>query len=339
VAARPDPIRIVEAAYAWDPDESAWLDHLVESTSAYDVGGGVIGYTVQLGARTEVTAMRKTRNAADREMTALREITSAFTPELARQVLAPTEFVGNCAYRLTRIARAATGETASTARTSAVRLPQMWALIAGDVGQRAVLLCFPRHVDHVLDAREPFPHAQARSLGMVGAHLSSALRLRSLARPTADDTEVEAVMTPRGKLLHANGAAKTTRGRESLARALIASLAARGSLRRADPDEAVREWTALVQGRWTIVETVERDGKRLVLARRNRLQTTGLLELTDDERDVAWLAALGHSYKYIAYELGHPVGTVTGRLRRAMRKLRVKSRAELLQKLGVARAK
>jgi DNA-binding NarL/FixJ family response regulator len=105
-------------------------------------------------------------------------------------------------------------------------------------------------------------------------------------------------------------------------------------MRRASPEEALALWTALVQGRWTILDVAERDGKRLVLARRNPLGGPPLLELTPDERDVTWLAAHGHSYKYIAYELGLPLSTVADRLRRAMRKLRVRSRGELLRKLG-----
>jgi DNA-binding NarL/FixJ family response regulator len=107
-------------------------------------------------------------------------------------------------------------------------------------------------------------------------------------------------------------------------------------MRRSSPEEALELWTALVRGRWTILETSERDNRRILVARRNPLGGAGLLELTGDERDVAWLTAQGHSYKYVAYELGVPLSTVAGRLRRAMRKLRVRSRTELLRKLGAA---
>mgnify|MGYP003374847675 CR=1 FL=1 len=137
-----------------------------------------------------------------------------------------------------------------------------------------------------------------------------------------DDAETEAVLSPGGRVLHAEGAARTDRARASLAAAVLAATRARGDARRADPDTAVAEWTALVQGRWTILETVERDGKRLVLARRNPLGTDDLLALPPDERDVAWLAAYGHSYKFIAYELGVPLGTVKGRVRLALVALR-----------------
>jgi DNA-binding CsgD family transcriptional regulator len=76
--------------------------------------------------------------------------------------------------------------------------------------------------------------------------------------------------------------------------------------------------------RWTLIETDERHG------------SPDLFQLTADEREVVWLAANGHSYKYIAYELGCPIGTTAGRLRRAMRKLGFATRTELLRKLGQA---
>ncbi|MFN0252991.1 MAG: response regulator transcription factor [Kofleriaceae bacterium] len=330
MTARPDPIRVVHAAYQWEPDERAWLQGLLDTCHGYDVGAGVVGYLVRSGAKTEVTSVLGTTSDADTR--AIHDVVSSFTPTLARQVLAPTEFVGNAAFRLGRIARALTGDLATTARTSIDRMPTMWALISGDVTSRALLLCFPRHTASA--PGDAFPHADSRTLGLAGAHISAALRLRDLALPSPDDDDTEAVLTPTGKVLHATGAAATERGRESLTRSVLASARARRTSRTAAPAEALREWTSLVQGHWTILETVERDGKRLVLARRNRLRSPDLLALTADERDVAWLAALGHSYKYIGYELGLPIGTVSGRLRRAMRKLRVKSRVELLQRLG-----
>jgi DNA-binding CsgD family transcriptional regulator len=42
-------------------------------------------------------------------------------------------------------------------------------------------------------------------------------------------------------------------------------------------------------------------------------------------------AVLGHSLKYIAYELGLAISTVSGNLGTAMRKLGVASRAELVR--------
>jgi DNA-binding CsgD family transcriptional regulator len=329
-----DPIAIVEAAYTWEPDETRWLDAIARTAAGYDVGGGVVAWTVTFDASSPVRlrATAQTPNVQPRTVEAIARVVTRFPSELARQTFAPTEFAGNAAHRLLRLARETSGATARLARASSAQLPT-WAVIGGNP-TAALVLHFPGATGTTSpDAR--FPHARARALGLVGAHLGAALRLRTLAQPAADDAVTEAVLTPRGKVLHATGDAATPRGRASLAQTVLGAARVRGLARRAAPDEALREWTALVHGRWTIVETVERDGKRLVLARRNRLNTTGLLDLTDDERDVVWLAAHGHSYKYIAYELGQPLSTVSGRLGRAMRKLRVTSRAQLLARLGI----
>ncbi|HEU0036007.1 MAG TPA: LuxR C-terminal-related transcriptional regulator [Kofleriaceae bacterium] len=335
-ARRPDPLRLVEAAYCWEPDEQRWLDGVAEAAGGYDVGGGALAFTVHVGERTHVQHVGDNgATTSDRE--AVQRATESFPPALARHVYAPTEFVGNCAHRLLRLARMFDGSALAQAAAAGSRaIPPLWAIIAGNPARRSLMLCFPRGRQPTDSPHDPFPHADARSLGLVGAHLGAALRLRGAVRPSADDGTTEAVLTSNGKLLHATGAAATEQARTSLIDAVVSSERARGRMRRDSPEEAMLAWTSLVQGRWTIIDSIERDGKRLLLARRNPVHSVGLLDLTPDERDVAWLAALGHSYKYIAYELGHPLSTVASRLRRAMRKLRVRSRTELLQKLGTA---
>lgn len=329
-----DPIGLIEAGYRWTPDEGAWLDEVLERARPYDVGGGVIACTARTGERTEVAALVATAGTDPGDVERFRDVVAAFPPALARQVLAPAEMVGSASHRLRRIAATGPRGIAGAARDAAGRLPGMWGLVSGAPQAGALLLCFP-HGRRVVGPEAPFPHGGRRALGLVGAHLGAALRLRQLAgtAPTVEPP-VDAVLAPSGKVLHAEGAARAPRARQSLTEAVQAATHARGGLRRASPDEAVRQWQALVRGQWTIIETVERDGKRVVLARRNPVGVTDLLALSQDERDVAWLAAHGHSYKYMAYELGLPAGTVADRLRRAMRKLGVSSRAELLRCLG-----
>jgi DNA-binding CsgD family transcriptional regulator len=60
-----------------------------------------------------------------------------------------------------------------------------------------------------------------------------------------------------------------------------------------------------------------------------------LLErLTTAERDVVFLALLGHSNAEIAHERGTTLRTVANQLARAYRKLGVRSRSDLVTKLG-----
>jgi DNA-binding NarL/FixJ family response regulator len=121
--------------------------------------------------------------------------------------------------------------------------------------------------------------------------------------------------------------------RDAIAGAVLRSERAR--LRRVDDVEATRLWEALVQGRFSIVEATERDGRRFLLARRNTLGSPDVVALEREESDVVWLAARGHSHKYIAYELGVSVATVARRLKSALGKLRIRSRRDLLKRLGI----
>ena len=107
----------------------------------------------------------------------------------------------------------------------------------------------------------------------------------------------------------------------------------RGRMRRTDPEDALLHWRALVEGRWSLVEQIDRDGKRLLLARKNPSELPEPSTLTLIEQQVAGYAALGHTNKYIGYEVGIAPSTVTKHLQLAMRKLRFRSRAELIRVL------
>lgn len=333
MTAKADPIGVVEAAYAPLEGDAAWLSNVARAAQGYSVGGGVVAYTVEIANGARVVSMGASPDVNPDNVDAIRRATAAFPPHLAAEMYSPTEFVGNAAHRLQRLARERPVSAQARAQ-AAMAVPDLWALVAGDPLHGALVLAFPRgETRRVASPEDPFPLAESRALGRVGAHLGAALRLRALAAPV-DQPPPDAVLTPSGKVLHASPRAAHARERASLVEAVVLSQRARGNLRRANPDEALQGWTALVAGQWTIVEAVERDGRRLVLARRNPLGRPDVLGLTAPEGDAVWLAAMGHSNKYIAYELGVPLATVAGRLRRAMRKLRVATRGELLTRLG-----
>jgi DNA-binding CsgD family transcriptional regulator len=89
-----------------------------------------------------------------------------------------------------------------------------------------------------------------------------------------------------------------------------------------------------VDGTWSLVDHVESDGRRWVLARRNAPGARDPKALSPRERDVLALAALGHSNKYVGYLLGLAPSTVAGHLAAAQRKLRLRSRSELIAMFG-----
>jgi DNA-binding CsgD family transcriptional regulator len=326
-ARAPDPLRVVEAGYAWIEDEETWLRGIAEAAAPFGIGTGTAVYGVGLDGKQPVIETFTTRGAPAGFEGAVRGFTNALG-NIARDMYAPTEFVGNAGYRLRRLANARGQTVEELTKGHPI---SAWALVGGDPRTRALAIAFPG--DEALDPEKPFP--RARVLGLAAAHLGAALRLRALAAPQPDtDVVTESVLSPAGKVLHATGPAKAASSRESLAEAVVRRERARGRLRRTDGDEAAELWKVLVAGRWSIVDFVDRDGKRLLLARKNPVAGPDVLALDDEERDVIWLATHGHSRKYIAYELGISVSQVGRRLASAMRKLRVTSRRELLQRFG-----
>jgi DNA-binding CsgD family transcriptional regulator len=180
--------------------------------------------------------------------------------------------------------------------------------------------------------------AEKRRWGKVAAHLSTATRLRHALRSrSAGDpgaghagADGEAVLDPAGRVHDASGSARTPAARELLRRAVLSLEQSRGALRDTDPDASLDLRKALVGARWSLVDRVELDGKRYILARENPPDAPGPEALTARERQVIGFAKLGHHNKLIAYELGIADSTVRVLLARAAARLGVRTRAELL---------
>ena len=174
------------------------------------------------------------------------------------------------------------------------------------------------------------------ALARMAAHIAAAQRLRRVVKigrgSMADGAE--AVLDARGKVLHAEATAAPRDARESLRGAVARMTQSRGPLRDEAPERAVALWEALVDGRWSVVERVDSDGKRLLFAHKNDPEVPDPRALSNRERAIAGWAALGHSGKLIAYELGLTPAAVSVHLRCALRKLGLRSRAELVQLFG-----
>jgi DNA-binding CsgD family transcriptional regulator len=170
----------------------------------------------------------------------------------------------------------------------------------------------------------PVHPRQKASLSRAAAHLAAATRLRFAGQ--ASPESADGVLSPSGQLEHAS--VDVQAARTSLRKAVEARSGAR-ELRKREPLQALELWRSLVGGRWSLVDHVDRDGKRFVLARRNAPNVREPSALTENERAVAMLTAWGHSNRLIAYELGLSPATTSTLLRSAMRKLRVKTRSQL----------
>jgi DNA-binding CsgD family transcriptional regulator len=104
--------------------------------------------------------------------------------------------------------------------------------------------------------------------------------------------------------------------------------------RRRDADDALIEWQSLVDGKWTLVDHFDTDGRRFLVARRNPPGGDTHASLSVDEARAAGFRAMGHPLKLIAYELGFSLATVSRLLRSAARKLGLESSQELVNLRG-----
>jgi DNA-binding NarL/FixJ family response regulator len=100
---------------------------------------------------------------------------------------------------------------------------------------------------------------------------------------------------------------------------------------RSDEDAALDAWQGLVAGRWSLVDRFDSDGRRYLVARRNDPDVPDPRALTRRERQVLAYAALGHPLKLVAYSLGLSVSTIALHRARAMRKLGLRSQAEVVR--------
>jgi DNA-binding CsgD family transcriptional regulator len=181
-------------------------------------------------------------------------------------------------------------------------------------GHRAVMLGTAL-VDHTWDARDwPIIFAMHRQL-----QRAAPARLQ-LSQP--DDAD--AIAAPRGDILALRGAADPA--------ALGAAVAALERVRagRDTQGQAERIWEEVLQGKWTCVEHIESDGRRLLLLGKN--ETRRVHErITRAEGSVLRRARRGLSNKRIAIELGVAETTVSAHLASALLKLGFESAAELIR--------
>ncbi|HJK99319.1 MAG TPA: helix-turn-helix transcriptional regulator [Polyangiaceae bacterium LLY-WYZ-14_1] len=176
----------------------------------------------------------------------------------------------------------------------------------------------------------PLGPAGRRRWEAVAVHLAAGLRLRDALAggPLLDGAD--AVLEGDGRLADVRDeAAAAPDARERLRHAARRLDHAHSRAGRAAADETLSAWDALVDGRWTLLDHFDTDGRRYLVARRNEPIARGPKELSSRERQVVCRAAQGHPNKLIAYELGLAEGTVKAHLRRALTRLSVRGRTEL----------
>lgn len=154
----------------------------------------------------------------------------------------------------------------------------------------------------------------------IRAHLLAGLRLQ---HALVDKAQVDAVLEPPDRIVHAERPATSSRAQEALRKQAREIEAARTAPGRRDPGAALAAWRGLVEGRWSVLDQFDSDGRRYFVARRNAPGLVAGNMLSRRERQVLSYAALGYSNQEIAYTLGLAPSTVSTHLRTGMRRLGV----------------
>jgi DNA-binding CsgD family transcriptional regulator len=302
-------VDLAQAAYATESDDAAWLARLHASADRLlDTGMGSIGYFVDAGAQRIAGIVGDELLAGAVVPMHAAHGAGAFDVYFQPRATSLKRFYGG-----TQDARIGEflGPTAG----------DIWGITCVDARGRGVVLTAPQ------GTRRTLPLG-TRAWTMAAVHIATAWRMRTRA-----DRGVEAVLSKTGKLLHREPSA------EGSEKALAAAVVRRGeALRGASSvgsEAALAAWRSLTDGRWSIVEAVESDGKRYLVARRNELDTPDApTALTDLERQVCAMAAAAHSQKLIAYELGIHPSAVVRNLASGMAKLGVSSVAVLARRFA-----
>ena len=175
---------------------------------------------------------------------------------------------------------------------------------------------------------------------MLAAHFGAGYRLRDALQRVASAPATglplgaEAVIDPKSfRVTQAEGPAKSAASLDALREAASRIDRSRGGMRQSDPGKALELWRALVRGRWSAVDWFDSDGRRYVLGIPNAPGITDPRGLTDRETQVLNYVLRGMSNKLVAYHLGLSSGRVSAVLSSVMRKLKVRRRSELIQKL------
>lgn len=303
-----DPVAVIEQAYSLAGSDIDWLAGIGrEVLSAFDRGLGVASYIGDMSGRApRALALHTLGNTIPPE-----SIVSGF-----ERASAPIlEAHKNGGLRTVSEFLLKTDDPGDLHFTRTLCEPwganDVLAFLASDGHGRVAAFCVGLPETGTPTA------AERRFWSRVGAHVSAGLRLR--ARLGGETRRGEEARPP----------APSRSARERLKKAVRAADRARGQERKSDPQGAVELWHGLVAGRWSLVDRFESGGRRFIVACRNGLDGPDPRALSDRERPVAQLAALGRSNKQIAEKLGLSHTTVATHLGGALRKLGLRGRAHL----------
>ncbi len=328
----PTSVDIVEQAYSLDGDEAAWLNRLAEANArCFDDGLGALAWSFRwqdgefgmshiaaTGAAAELTEMPIKLAAMGSEQLVSRTLRAFGLAAGTTSERAPQE-------EFEQIMRQCAPEFVA----------DFLAIQALDFAGCGVLLGLP------LQAQRRLSEAERASRERLAVHLNAGFRLRRVVSAIPSSSVAHADCTEAviqgDQVVHATGNAREPDARQRLRQAALNIDRARTSAGRNDEQAALEAWQGLVDGRWSLVDQFDADGRRYQLAIKNPVHCPDPRALTLRERQVATLVAGGMTNTLVAYTCGIKESTVSGHLARAVKKLGFKTSADLVQWLNAMR--
>jgi DNA-binding CsgD family transcriptional regulator len=321
-----DGVALVEAGYRFEPDDDAWVRGIAEAfASLIDDDQGMAVSFYDTSDASGVRIIRKAQLRAPNTPAEVAEVTKRVPASQLARLFPPVPLVGwlSQTFGKTAEGRKVVGLTSRFGEVMGVTCPS--------IARRGLVLS--------VYSPEPRTKKVATTTWIrLGTHLSHAARLRETLGKTQTQLDAGgdgAVLSADGTVVHAEGAARSFDARQALRDAARAVDRARCDQHRKDPEAALLSWKGLVEGRWSLVDQFDSDGRRFLVARRNDPAFRRPRALSRRERHVAALAAVGHPSKVIAYQLGISSAAAAATLTRALHKLGLHSRAELATVAGV----
>ena len=315
---RGSAVQIIERAYDTELLTPRWLDSIRESAErAFSGQLAVQAYTFRISAAGDFAVEHISSEPA--WITVLEKAHALAEPAMIREV-----YLRGPVRNVTQAAGAASRDDRGYQEVVRSGLGNVTLALGMDPSGRGSALVFLQPKNPVQRHTRPVRQVLER----IAAHLGSAHRLRGGGAPVDDEA---AVLSPDGAVLHAAGEARDPETRRGLREAARRIDRARSRSGGANPEDALALWRALVDGRWSLVERLESDGRRILVARRNDPTTGPNRALNEYERKIVALLALGHSLKMCAYELGRAESTVSELAHSAFRKMGITCRSELVE--------
>jgi DNA-binding CsgD family transcriptional regulator len=331
---KPDLLDVVDAAYAATGSPGSWLAGVMRAARPLlNRGEGLVGVDFDAANEATIHLGHPVFDGADRAVwRGMQAATEGLSVRAVRRTYLGTRPFGTVAQRFEGRARGTYWELSRRCyRPNGYA--DLLVLHVVDADRRGCIVAAP------MSRSRPASRKETVLWSRVAGHVRAGhrLNLRLTSRAPGLLSAPEAILAADGRVLHAEGAAKTRAARNALRRAALAIDRARESRARSCPEFALGLWAELVAGRWTLLDRFDSDGRRYLIAHRNDPCLAEQASLTFRERDVIDLVLVGHSNKYIAGELEISESTVSEHLSIALQKLNLRSAGELSQVASLTR--